>query len=262
MNKFINREGLNLNRKELVVVSIERDTSGEIISLVVDEARCDNDIIKEGTKLEAMELNTIVRNMILEELNITDLERVTYDKDALSIPLEASSNFDLISVGEKGTHITWEKVDGTGIDIIGNVATVERTEIDQTSTLKATLDFGSVTETKEFEIKVPSLQLFTPESFQTTWTRTAGSTKLSTFYVESSNSLPLSLEAVDVSNGLLIDLFFNNSTSVMVGIRETEAHNIIVGTGSMLLTCKINVYGDSNKQNLLGTIPCTITYKY
>ncbi len=264
MNKFYNRVGQNLNRKELEVVSIERDESGEITSLIVDESRFDNEITVEGTVFEANTVNEIIRNMILEELNITDSKRVTSDKNALILPDEAYSDFVLTSKGEKGTLILWEKLSGTGITIVENenIAKVTRTSSDQTATLKATLSFGSEKTTKEFIVKIPYLQTFTPKSYQTTWTRTVGTTKVSTFNVNSSNSNPIYLEATEVSNGLRVDLFLSGTANAMVGICETEAHYSIGGTGSVILTCNIKVYGDSNKQNLLGVIPCSITYYY
>ena len=262
MNKFYNRVGQNLNRKELEVVSIERDASGEITSLVVDENRCDSDIQQEGTALEANVVNTIIRNMILEELSITDLERVTDDKNALSYESSITENIVLPLYGEKGSKISWEVTSGTGLSIEGEVGVVTRADTDQVVTLTATIAFRDCIQTKEFNIKILKLPKYTPESYETSWVRTEEGLCSSNFIVSSTTESPIFCDAGDT--GYSVDFSFTkNGTRVVIArLTESTAFNNINGEGSIIINCSIKVYSDSSKTVLLGEIPCIINYKY
>ena len=50
------RKASKMNRKKLNIISLERDESGEIESMVVTMERADLDVIDEGTKLTAQNL--------------------------------------------------------------------------------------------------------------------------------------------------------------------------------------------------------------
>ena len=64
MNEFVNREGPNLNKKIFCVESVQRDATGEIISINGTLLRNDKDgITQEGTPLNAEKLNEIVKNI-------------------------------------------------------------------------------------------------------------------------------------------------------------------------------------------------------
>lgn len=55
---FQNRQAEFLNRKKLNVLSIEKNSSGEITSLTVDIFRDEGKVINEGTALTAENLNS------------------------------------------------------------------------------------------------------------------------------------------------------------------------------------------------------------
>ena len=70
MSKFENRESSTLNYKILDVKSVERDESGEIISMEVEVIRNDTPKEgKEGTPLNAESLNAIIKQMIKDEIS-------------------------------------------------------------------------------------------------------------------------------------------------------------------------------------------------
>lgn len=65
MSEFINRTGLNLNKKILNVSKVTRNQSGEIITLEVEVIRNDEDgLMVEGTPLNASNFNNIINEMI------------------------------------------------------------------------------------------------------------------------------------------------------------------------------------------------------
>ena len=66
MTEFVNRRGINLNKKILEVEEVTRDDSGEIINLLVKEIRNDLPVAEEGTPLNAESMNSIIGNMISE----------------------------------------------------------------------------------------------------------------------------------------------------------------------------------------------------
>lgn len=70
MSKFENRESSTLNYKIFDVKSVERDESGEIISMEVEVIRNDTPKEgKEGTPLNAESLNEIIKQMIKDEIS-------------------------------------------------------------------------------------------------------------------------------------------------------------------------------------------------
>ena len=87
MNEFVNRTGLNLNRKILKVIS-EADLNNEggyEKEIIVDEFR-DEENITSGTKLTAENMNEIINN--LAEAKVFEVFRTletTLDKEMNSI---------------------------------------------------------------------------------------------------------------------------------------------------------------------------------
>lgn len=260
MNKFYNRVGQNLNRKELEVVSIERDASGEITSLVVDENRCDSDIQQEGTALEANVVNTIIRNMILEELSITDLERVTDDKNALSYESSITENIVLPLYGEKGSKISWEVTSGTGLSIEGELGVVTRTDTDQVVTLAATVSFREQEIVKEFTFTIlalPSYQVV--GTTEDEWSNAAGVFNGLTFTIVSTTDSTIYCEAV-LNNSIDVTFRGNGTKNIKVDLKEKNS--LISGTGSRIINGIINVYSSASKTHLLGQVTYKINYMY
>ena len=70
MNEFKDRVSSTLNHKILDVKSVERDESGEIISMEVEVIRNDGEgLTQEGTPLNADNLNNIVKGMIKDDIS-------------------------------------------------------------------------------------------------------------------------------------------------------------------------------------------------
>ena len=132
MSEFKDRNVEFPSRKKLNVKEIIRDEAGEIISLTVDETRCEGLVTEEGTKLNASNLNTITNSIASNCINsfletkdeeiksfIKTLcdERILYDKnldvikedlESVSIPSVITEDLVLPTICPKGTTITWE----------------------------------------------------------------------------------------------------------------------------------------------------------
>ena len=94
------------------------------------------------------------------EVELTDAEKVVYDKEALTLPGSVAADFELPQVGEKGSSITWEVLSGTAIVLEGAAAKVTRPaagEADATVTLKATIKSGDSQDSKELTVTVSAL---------------------------------------------------------------------------------------------------------
>ena len=82
MSEFVNRIGLNLNIKDLEVLESQYDEEGRISLLKVREVDSEDQvIINEGTSLDATTLNTIIREMIVDEFNLLLNNYVTLEKN-------------------------------------------------------------------------------------------------------------------------------------------------------------------------------------
>lgn len=58
---FQNRQAEHLNRKRLIVRDINKDSSGNIVSLTVDVERAEGNVTVEGTALTAENLNAEIK---------------------------------------------------------------------------------------------------------------------------------------------------------------------------------------------------------
>lgn len=155
MNEFKDRISSTLNHKILDVKSVERDESGEIISMEVEVIRNDEEgLTQEGTPLNAKSLNEVINKMIVTQIvNFMDVDQSIYiDKRNLKLKKEYSDDFLLETTGKCGSNITWNVVSGTGIEIEGNVAKVTLQNYKQTVVLQAIIEKEGETLTKYFTI--------------------------------------------------------------------------------------------------------------
>lgn len=159
MNEFKDRVSSTLNHKILDVKSVERDESGEIISMEVEVIRNDGEgLTQEGTQLNADNLNNIVKGMIkdvISTLPLTDETIVNIDKKYLKIPTIVIENFDLPLLGDYGSTIEWLSSDTNIIKINNSVAEVTRDLKTKTCTLTAKIRKDTFEGTKSFIITVP-----------------------------------------------------------------------------------------------------------
>lgn len=158
MSNFFDRQGQNLNKKILEVSNIERDETGTIISMEVEVIRNDGEgLTIEGTPLNAENLSKIVESVVNEEINtipLTDLERVLSEKNSLKISQTVSDTLVLPTTGKRGCTIEWSVVDGEGISITDNLVTITQKTFIQNANVNATISYGEVIDTKNFEITV------------------------------------------------------------------------------------------------------------
>ena len=88
--------------------------------------------------------------------NISDEERVAIDKEALSLgdTSAVTSDMDLPTSGEAGSKIIWESSNTLVIKPDGTVIRPEAGMGDAKVTLTATISFGTISDTKTFEVTV------------------------------------------------------------------------------------------------------------
>lgn len=154
MNKLIDRQGPNLNKKMLEVEDVERDESGEIVRLYVKEYRNDSEgLIEQGTPLNVEGLTDAVKQIIHLFL-ASPTEKVAFDKENLTIPSTMAMDTPLPKKGNADCTITWEVLSGTGIRIDENSAIITKGNEVQTAQLKATISYEQVKDTKIFTITI------------------------------------------------------------------------------------------------------------
>lgn len=89
-----------------------------------------------------------------------DLAAVAADKEALNRPVidGLTDTITFVTKGANGSTIRWEVIDGTGIVISqdGKTATVTRGEEQTEVHLRATITYGTASDTKQFTVIVPS----------------------------------------------------------------------------------------------------------
>ncbi len=161
MNEFKDRKAEHINRKKLNVVEVIRDDGGEIIDLVVDVSRMEGMVTQEGTPLNAESLNTIISNIVKEEVGQILNDILTSEKklelDVAKLEVEeymcSNSNLILLSEGVLGTTFNWS-VEGSGITFENNVLSVSETEDDHFVKLILHAVNKNETQNKEFIIKI------------------------------------------------------------------------------------------------------------
>ncbi|HEU5139781.1 MAG TPA: immunoglobulin-like domain-containing protein [Bacillales bacterium] len=106
-------------------------------------------------------------------LPITDAEAVQLDKDSLAIGYAEGDSADSVTqditletIGENESTITWVSSDETWITDDGTVTRPSFTKGDQTVTMTATIENGTVTDTKEFVLIVKALPITEAEAVQ------------------------------------------------------------------------------------------------
>lgn len=178
MSEFKDRNVEFPSRKKLNVKEIIRDEAGEIISLTVDETRCEGLVTEEGTKLNASNLNTITNSIASNCINsfletkdeeiksfIKTLcdERILYDKnldvikedlESVSIPSVITEDLVLPTICPKGTTITWENINFPQVNLNGNVLNITRGLVPFTFVITARYSYGTAYLDKEYQITI------------------------------------------------------------------------------------------------------------
>lgn len=178
MSEFKDRNVEFPSRKKLNVKEIIRDEAGEIISLIVDETRCEGLVTEEGTKLNANNLNTITNSIASNCINsfletkdeeiksfIKTLcdERILYDKnldvikedlESVSIPSVITEDLVLPTICPKGTTITWENINFPQVNLNGNVLNITRGLVPFTFVITARYSYGTAYLDKEYQITI------------------------------------------------------------------------------------------------------------
>ncbi len=210
-NKFYDRKGSNLNKKILEVENVERNESGEVVRLYVEEVRNDSEgLVEEGTPLNAEQLNLIVNNIIKSRLANLEDERiyiVNEDYNNINVSSEVENNFVLPTTGANGSIITWES-NNEAIAINESDALVTRGDDDITVTLKASIKYGGYSNTKEFNVTVIKRELTAREKVELD----KDSLLLSSYEVEDDFTLP-----TEGANGSTITWQSNDSHISIVG---------------------------------------------
>lgn len=93
-------------------------------------------------------------NLIVKKDGITDSQAVIMDLNSIVLPKETKKDLMLPTTGKLGSEITWESSNKGVITNLGIITRPGTDEIEALVTLTASITKGSVTETKEFKVKV------------------------------------------------------------------------------------------------------------
>lgn len=176
MSEFKDRISLTLNRKILNVKSVERDESGEIVSMEVEVIRSDDEGLRQkGTQLNAESLTKVVNSMIEKALDktidktiddmLTDIKKLELDIEKINVPKKTFENFTLPQTGFLGSIYHWEIVSGQGILLEGENAIINRQNDEDLVILVLHAINGSSNITKKYEVIVP--RFYIPENVET-----------------------------------------------------------------------------------------------
>lgn len=119
---FQNRQAEHLNRKKLTVIDLVKDSSGNIISLIVDSERAEGNVITEGTALTAENLNYEIRqavNEIIPSIGNTAVTQKTYDSSTKIATTEFVWNV-LVSLGLANVDNSGSSSGSSGSSSVGS----------------------------------------------------------------------------------------------------------------------------------------------
>lgn len=119
---FQNRQAEHLNRKKLIVQDVNKDSSGNIVSLTVDVERAEGNVITEGTALTAENLNYEIRqavNEIIPSIGNTAVTQKTYDSSTKIATTEFVWNV-LVSLGLANVDNSGSSSGSSGSSSVGS----------------------------------------------------------------------------------------------------------------------------------------------
>ena len=271
MSKFENRESSTLNYKILDVKSVNRDESGEIISMEVEVIRNDTPKEgKEGTPLNAESLNEIIKQMIHDQIYMSDEDKVKEDKEKLTIKSYVSDNFTLPTLGYNHSLITWSVVyGGNSISInLGN-ATIVKSSQNTEVTLRATISNGEAVSSKLFNVIILADSTnavptdFSPKNYNICWPQIKGTLKSNVLTIISNDGTKLYARVVNENSDKIdINVTTNSSNTIKISINEKEELNQMQGYTNLLLDFTVDIYFDSNRTYKIGTLYGNIEYDF
>lgn len=266
MNSFQNRQGDNLNKKVFQVDEVQRDGTGEIVQIKGNLFRDDSEgLTQEGTPLEAETLTIIVENMVLDIIDNKNKYYFKKDLRELNVNSVITDELILPKVGNYGSQISWEVVSGSAI-VLNDLAeaTIYQSDVNSHVTLKATLTYMGLTDTKSFDVVVRAKEVpFLPKLYNQSWNQNRGTLQTSFFNIVSQSGDALYAEIENVYSEYLNVTIVNNSTSfIRININETSYLNNISDYSTAEFNFKIHLYLDSNRYEEIGVLPCTITYHF
>lgn len=167
MSEFIDRVSSTLNHKILDVKSVERDESGEIISMEVEVIRNDEEgLTQEGTHLNATTLNAIINDMIITKIKEA-LEN--YHENGLAILETAEVTILFDGSSAMYNSISIEVSEAVRIDVENNyqeyfIVSAPNTATAGTITIDITgIECPETLETTEFDFVVKLISQATNE---------------------------------------------------------------------------------------------------
>ena len=154
MKTFKNRKANNLNRRRIVIdlESIERNSDGLITAFEAEIIR-DDDVLVEGTKLEANEFSQVLGSVV-SAYHGTAEEKGEFELESLVLPEVIEPNYELETKGILGSVIEWSVLSNSlAITIQNNKVIYNKTLTSKEFTLKAFIDCEGEVLEKEFEVK-------------------------------------------------------------------------------------------------------------
>lgn len=272
MNEFINRTGLNLNRKILKVIS-EADLNNEggyEKEIIVDEFRDEENIVG-GTKLTAENMNNIVNN--LAEAKVFEIFRTletTLDGEMNSITFDEAvmNTYTLPTETELGAKITWEAA-SDNVQVNGNVVTVTRRINDTNGTLKGTFILGYMQKSKLITIPIKGTNdvELNIVGVSTNWMQGVDNSLEYEIETLDSSKLEYDLNEIYTDNHDEIE-FLNliitriNDKKIKIKIVEGDLLKNSSSNGTDIFEFNINLYIDNKSEENKRTLSISITYNY
>lgn len=271
MSEFKDRTSTTLNHKILDIKNVERDDSGEIISMKVEIVRDDKEgLTDEGTPLNAESLNDIINEMIHYHIYKSDEEKVEEDMSKLTIPSSVSSNFTLPTLGYNHSTITWSVKSGQEyISIALGNAVIVRGSQNIEVTLEAIISNGNASSSKSFDVIILGTNYngvstdFSPKNYSISWPQVNGTLKSNILAITSNDGTKLYARVTNENSDKIdINVIVNSSSTIKVSITEKQALNQMQGYTNLIFNFQVGIYLDSNKVYKIGTLNGTIQYDF
>lgn len=262
------RKASKMNRKKLNIISLERDESGEIESMVVTMERADLDVTDEGTKLTAQNLMNYLRDLYEEDTNDNTVIKGTESGEAKSnvildsiiVPDTITENLNL-----PGYNLVSWQIKSASIPVSltneGYTLDVTQTSNNGTICLTAICTIDGIPYDKTFDIYyiIPGPAIFMWDQMK--------EGKNSNFYLTSGEEfdkdINLEITSSDTDALITYNILGNGNRKVKVLFTETDKlRNLNKINQTDTFNFSIRVIDATNPAKTLKTEEVKIYYKY
>lgn len=254
MSEFINRQTTKPNRKRLLVESIVKENE-EIVELIVNMERADDQVIVEGTPLTAEDLTTIVEAMIDKQQQKKDYAKAEAILEALEVEETVSGDFILPG----GDNVEWYINDSTqtAVTLTGTKVTVNNITENTEGLFTASATVNGISAYRVFSITIKVKEdEYTVDKTTFEWNSEISTSEVT---ITSTNEKELYVEAECNDEIVNISIKYKDNKAIISFEKNEEVTNIeSVGTRTISFTIK--VYYAEEPGTLLGEEKGTILY--